>query len=55
MSSTQVIYNTPLNTTWIVYNLLFFRYRLSEISFVLKALTTLVISMKKAGIDKGNY
>ncbi|XP_028146572.1 protein MON2 homolog [Diabrotica virgifera virgifera] len=30
------------------------RYRLSEISFVLKALTTLIISMKKATVVKGD-
>lgn len=32
---------------------LLFRYRLSEISFVLKAVATLVISMKKAPPAKG--
>lgn len=31
------------------------RYRLSEISFVLKAVTTLIISMKKVPADKGGY
>lgn len=31
----------------------FFRYRLSEVSFVLKAITTLIVSMKKAAVDKG--
>jgi hypothetical protein len=30
------------------------RYRLSEISFVLKAVATLIISMKKAPPTKGN-
>lgn len=32
----------------------YFRYRLSEISFVLKAVATLIISMKKAPPAKGN-
>lgn len=39
----------------IMYSYVFFRYRLSEISFVLKAVTTLVISMKRASVGKGSY
>lgn len=31
------------------------RYRMSEISFVLKAVATLIVSMKKAPPAKGNY
>lgn len=37
------------------YHFEFRRYRLSEISFVLKALTTLIISMKKSSAVKGAY
>jgi hypothetical protein len=36
-----------------VFVLSFYRYRLSEISFVLKAVATLVISLKKAPPEKG--
>lgn len=39
----------------IIIHLLFCRYRLSEISFVLKAVTTLIISMKKVGKGKISF
>lgn len=37
-----------------IYYVLCSRYRLSEISFVLKAVATLVVSLKKAPANKGN-
>lgn len=34
---------------------IFFRYRTSEISFVLKSIATLIASLKKVSTDKGNF
>lgn len=47
------LFNNNLLTQMIYF--LFFRYRLSEISFVLKAVATLIISMKKAPPAKGKF
>lgn len=56
MSVTQVRTRLRLSLNSIRHRFYFpfdFRYRLSEISFVLKAVATLIISMKKAPPAKG--
>jgi len=53
MSAAKVKFHLYLITSLTISSVEHCRFRLSEISFVLKAIATLVVSMKKAPASKG--